>query len=185
MSSRGQKLGLIVQDGKMILQSESPVFTFGNTDPQAALCLIPSTIGFLRCGCPSVQWLIVGQLFYAGGLSRQQIVLEKVGQAFQELQVAGERFKINAPSRIWIEGSVVTIARTIAPNMVETTFEEVKEGQDFFMWIRTKVDGPSIKTRCVKRDRHRGQHAAMPLEGYLRGLDYYPVDAERVQLIAE
>ncbi len=114
------KVSLIVQQDMMIPQTETPVLELASMSIDAALSLLPTAVRFLRCGCPSVQWLITTDNFSVcrNGREIQDGVADAVHNALCNLQNPGENFKVESPE-VWNEGSVITLTRIIAPKTNE------------------------------------------------------------------
>jgi hypothetical protein len=84
------KTSLIVQEGVMIPQGETPVLELNSTDKVDVLSLVPPTVRFLRCGCPSVQWLITTGNFFRVGPKTQDEVRAEVEKALSRLFISLE-----------------------------------------------------------------------------------------------
>ncbi len=108
------KTSLVVQEGVMIPQNETPCLELDGDTMKSCLSILPATVRVLRCGCPSVQWLLT----VVPSVGFKDRLLEAIHDVLRKLQKPGENFKIVAPTE-WRIGTVITITRIVAPKIVE------------------------------------------------------------------
>ncbi len=162
----------------MIPQSETPPLALDIRSRQRVLELVPPTVRFLRSGCPSVQWVVVVD---ALGLSEEnrRLILDVVQDAFSNLQMPGENFKIQTPTDEWKPGTVFTINRLLGFRTETTTFGKLERGDQF-------LTGPNHRSMAVWDGRSNGGGIfAVPLEGPYLGELYQLVPEYEVYKIID
>lgn len=127
------KVSLIVQDGAMIPQTEVPSLPVDVRYTQRVMEVVPTTVRFLRSGCPAVQWVVTADaLLHPEGDPGRTKILDTVQNALSNLQRPSENFRIQAPTGAWGPGTVITLSRIVAKKTEEATFGQLKPLDKFF-----------------------------------------------------